>query len=71
MNGHPRQVATKRGAAERLLALEDEERRLGARMHRDMTRRNVIGEEITRLRCGMGEAEAERYRKIRFREERL
>ena len=58
-------------AASRLLHLEAEDTRLCARMHKDRVRRNLIGEEITMLRCGMSDAEAERYRKIKFREERL
>lgn len=66
-----RATGRRRGVAERLLALEAEERRLCARMQRDRVRRNLIGEEITGLRCGLPDAEADRYRRIKFRDERL
>ena len=66
-----RATARRRGAAERLLALEAEEHRLCARMQQDRVRRNLIGEEITALRCGLSDGEADRYRRLKFREERL
>ena len=52
--------------AERLYALECEERRLCTRMGRDRVRRNLLGEEITRLRCSLDETDAAQYRKLLF-----
>ena len=52
--------------AERLYALEHEERRLRDRMGKDRVRRNVLGEEITRLRCSLDEMDAAQYRKLVF-----
>ena len=55
--------------AERLYALEQEERRLCARMHRDRVRRTMLGEEITRLRCSLDEIDAAAYRRLVFLKE--
>ena len=62
-------IRTRPDAASRLLALEREEKRLCARMQKDRVRRNLIQEEITRLRVGMSETDAEVYRRRKFLEE--
>lgn len=64
-------IRTKLDRATRLLTLESEEKRLRERMNRDRVRRTLIQEEMTKLRCTMKDAEAERYRKRKFQEERL
>lgn len=52
--------------AQRLLSLEAEERKLKARMDRDLIRRRTVQQEITRLRCSLSQADAESYRRLRF-----
>lgn len=65
------QVDRRRGAAEELIRLEAEERRLAARMQRDQIRRNALQDRIPRLRIEMREKDHARYVALRYREERL
>ena len=55
----------------RLIALEDEERRLAERMQRDRIRRTAIQDEIRGLRIGMKDKERELYDRLRYQQERV
>ena len=63
--------AGSRRVAERLLALEAEERRLAERMQRDRIRRTAIQDEIRGLRIGMKDKERELYDRLRYQQERV
>jgi hypothetical protein len=63
--------AGSRRVALRLLALEDEERRLAERMQRDRVRRTKIQDEVRHLRIGMKDKEHELYDRLRLVRERV
>jgi hypothetical protein len=65
-DGQARARIGSQAPAARLYQLEQEARRLSARLHRDRTRLTLVEDELRRLRVSFDANDAEQYRRLVF-----